>query len=163
MTLKYMITGHRPQGLGGFRDNPIQERCKEWIDEKIREIVKADPNPQFISGMAIGVDTWWAEAALRKGLDVLAYVPFEGQEGRWPPRVQKRYHQILELAEVRYVCDPGYAGWKMFRRNEAMIEDADRCFAIWNGKRQGGTYQCIEHILKAGKPLETFNPFEDDE
>ena len=63
--MKLMVTGHRPKDLGGYSDNPTQE----WIRQELRRVLlkakkKYGDNLEIISGMALGVDTWWAEEVL---------------------------------------------------------------------------------------------------
>jgi len=76
--MKLMVTGHRPKDLGGYSNNPTQE----WIRQELRRIllkaqVRYGTDLEIISGMALGVDTWWAEEALALGVPLLAYVPFK--------------------------------------------------------------------------------------
>ena len=59
------FTGHRPNKLGGY-----DEKCNKIVDIKnalLYDIIRAYEKgyTNFISGMAIGVDTWAAEAVIR--------------------------------------------------------------------------------------------------
>lgn len=59
-----MITGHRPQKLGGFKPNPTQTWVRAKLRKTLAEAKKQHPEIEVISGMALGVDQWWAEEAL---------------------------------------------------------------------------------------------------
>ena len=82
--MKIMITGHRPSKLGGYGTNPIRTKINNWMHTTLTECKKKWPNIEVISGMALGVDQWWAHQARLLQIPFHAYVPFKGQEGRWP-------------------------------------------------------------------------------
>jgi hypothetical protein len=52
--MKIMITGHRPNKLGGYNNSPIQERIRAWIRTQLTD--RLSNEPVLISGMALGVD-----------------------------------------------------------------------------------------------------------
>jgi uncharacterized phage-like protein YoqJ len=149
-------TGHRPQDLPCKfkRDDP-------WKLEKLvslRKYLEENPPDVVISGMAIGWDQWLCHTALQVGIPVWAYVPFEGQESRWSDEHKSQFHKLLgECAKVNYVSDSGYAAWKMHRRNEAMLKDSERVFALWNPEKKfGGTYSTVATALSMQKPIINF-------
>ena len=95
--MKLMVTGHRPKDLGGYSNNPTQE----WIRQELRRIllkaqVRYGTDLEIISGMALGVDTWWAEEALALGVPLLAYVPFKDQDRIWPQSSKDHYRSLLQ-------------------------------------------------------------------
>lgn len=166
-------TGHRPDKLGGY---------SEQVDLKLRDLARRAmerhyPLSHVISGMAIGWDMALAEAAKDLGIQLIAAIPFVGQEKRWPKATQERYQRILEepypmrdhalawqpgnpaLKEplrhtaVMIICDGGYAPWKMQRRNEWMVDNCHQVFALWNGS-DGGTANCVKYATKFNRPIE---------
>lgn len=143
------ITGHRPGKLGGYRPkNPTEVGIRNKLGDILsRAKLRYRDQLSIISGMALGVDTWWAEAALGRDIPVHAYIPFEGQQRKWPRESQDQYWDLLDQIQttgtVRYVCDPGYAAWKLMERNKAMVRDCDVLVAVWDGLKTGGTYHCI--------------------
>ncbi len=158
-----MITGHRPSKLGGYGPSATQDAVRAWMRVQIRALlIEADEtNAQLtlVGGMALGVDQWWAEEGLQLDVPVHAFVPFEGQESTWPTASQERYHEILgRCAEVTIVSPGAYAAWKMQARNVAMIEYANRHYAVWDGS-SGGTANAVAVIRKLGLPLVLY-PFE---
>ena len=94
------VTGHRPQHLSA-------EDSLWIIGEFERLMVKLSPSVA-ISGMALGADTWWAQAApgsARTGTRLRA-VP--EQDSRWRASDRKIYKDLLSrAAEITVVC-PGY-------------------------------------------------------
>ena len=88
-----------------------------------------------------------------KGIPFTAAVPFYGQESMWPESSQEEYNKLLKVAkDVVYICDKGYAPWKMQIRNEWMVDHCDTVLALWNGT-DGGTANCIRYAQKKNKPI----------
>jgi uncharacterized phage-like protein YoqJ len=149
--MKVAFTGHRPAKLGGY-DNTRNKR--RWFLAEIDVIMQTLPMPiEIISGMALGVDQWAATYAITRSFPLHAYIPFEGQERLWPAEAQKKYKEILlHATRIKYICSPGYAAWKMMKRNEAMVDDCDLLIAVWDGS-SGGTANCIGYATEIGKKI----------
>lgn len=148
-------TGHRPDKLGGYNNEAflrLVKVCEEYLKEEKPELV--------ISGVALGFDMALFQAAVNLDIPVLAAVPFEGQESRWSDKVKKYYFNLLSKAkEVVYVCDAGYAAWKMQKRNEYMVNACDKIVACWDGS-QGGTGNCVKYASDEGKVIDNiYNSF----
>lgn len=143
-------TGHRPDKLGGY-DRRTAMRLR---DLACRHLSERPQLPEFvISGMALGWDTALAYAALDLIVPLIAAVPFEGQERMWPEESQKHYRWLLKHADqVVHVSAPGYANWKMQRRNEWMVDHSHEVLALWNGT-SGGTANCIRYAETTGKRI----------
>jgi len=148
-----MITGHRQGDVIPYGNSPLQEAIRYWMKNKLIELQQLSQvqNVQLtiISGMAIGVDQWWAEEALSLGLDVHAYIPFQGQDSRWPPSTREHYAHLLSRCRKTVLCATGgHAQWKFQRRNEMMVDNSTHHYGVWNGHEIGGTWNCIEYIRK---------------
>lgn len=143
-------TGHRPEKVGGY-DNRTRLALGGLATEYL---CRARPE-KVISGMALGWDQAVAAAALALGIPLVAAVPFEGQEGRWPEEAQARYARLLaSAAEVHVIriLEHGTAkeaAEAMQARNEWMVDRADRLLALWDGS-WGGTFNCIKYAEKVG-------------
>lgn len=159
-----ILTGHRPQDLWGFDPNDNYDK----VAEKLKEYCIENDIDTIVSGMALGFDQIGAEVALELDLNLVAAVPFEGQEEAWqryPERVE-HYRDILEQADfVVYVSpklqdkkDKAEVTKKMTDRNKWMVNNGDEVFALWNGKENGGTWNTVKYARKR-KPLHTLNPF----
>lgn len=133
------FTGHRPDKVQQFEQN---------IREDILASMMLMQPAAVVSGMAQGVDTWAAEAALVLGVPLVAAIPFKGQEKLWPASARKLYEAILARAERTFVvCEGGYHATKMQARNEWMVDHCDLLLAYWNGSA-GGTANCVRHARK---------------
>lgn len=141
-------TGHRPDKLGGYGAES-RDRLVALAHAAIRKYNPA----RVITGMALGWDMALAHAAYSLDVPYTAAIPFEGQESRWPPLSQQNWRFYVENADsVIHVSDPGYAAWKMQRRNEWMVDNATHVLALWNGT-PGGTANCVAYAHKVGRPV----------
>lgn len=138
-------TGHRPDkissdGYGAETSRRLHRLATDSLKDLAPEKV--------ISGMALGWDQAVAHAAIDLDIPVLAAIPHEGHESRWPFASQKRYHAILKHCdEVVLVTDGPYAAWKMQIRNQFMVDRANVLLALWNGG-PGGTANCVNYARK---------------
>lgn len=150
------ITGHRPDELGGYgEDSPV----REWVKDSLKTAFDFLKPETVIVGMALGVDQWAAEVCMRMGIPFVAAIPFLGQESIWPVPSRENYHRILSHAHSTVIVSQGeFAAWKMQKRNEYMVDHADVVVAVWNGKEEGGTYNCVKYALKTDKPIVQINP-----
>lgn len=159
-----MCTGHRPSKVpdGYNRNSPMRLNIRKTIGDFIIKAVTFGGINTIISGMALGFDQDVAHSTLelkkRMGGDyirLIAAVPFKGQEILWKPNDQDIYHRMLKASDaIVYVCDPGYAAYKMQKRNEWMVNMSTQGICLWNGSK-GGTYNCIQYAKSKG--LRMFN------
>lgn len=144
------FTGHRPDKLGGYQPNGLQTAVRQALFETLANAVTDGP-VVAMSGMALGLDTWAAEACVELGIPFIAAVPFKGQESRWPRRSQDIYKTLLDKAQEVVVVSPGsYSARAMHRRNEYMVDWAHRLVAVWDGS-PGGTAACVAYARKKGR------------
>lgn len=153
----YAGTGHRPDKI--FQRDPYSEANHRKLVGFIRGqfvLLRLDPD-EVISGMALGWDIALAQACAELGIPFAAYVPFKGQESKWPKVSRDRYTSLLDRAgRVVVVCEGGYAAWKMQRRNERMCDDCEGVLALWDGSA-GGTGNFVEYARKTGKTNNLIN------
>lgn len=146
-------TGHRPGRAYSHSDEDL------WRLIHLVEGALAPLKPTaVISGMALGFDTALAKASLRLGIPLWAYLPFVGQEGRWPPQSRERYHLLLSQAEKIVVVSPGgFAAPKMMARNRAMVDDCQLLLAFWDGSKSG-TGNAVVYAKGRGVPVRNLWP-----
>lgn len=135
-------TGHRPDELGGYGDEVF------WKLVKVCEYGLNYTKPNLVvTGMALGFDQALAQACVEMKIPFHAYIPFVGQESRWPFASKQQYKRLLTQAEaVTAVCEPGFAAWKMHKRNEVMVDRSDVLLALYNpAKTSGGTFECLRY------------------
>lgn len=139
-------TGHRPNKLGGYSDEvfgKLERTAYNWLHTYMPEMV--------ISGGALGWDQALATAARSHGIPYVMALPLPGFEDRWPQSSKDQLYALMQgAAQVVYVCEAGYAGWKMQKRNEWMVDSSDRVLALWDGST-GGTGNCIAYANKVNK------------
>lgn len=147
-------TGHRPEKLGGY-DPSIHARLVTVAHRWLESVDHGHGHIEFvISGMALGWDQAICEACIRYGLPFDAYVPFKGQEGRWQKPARDNYEYLLAMARnVQYISGAGYAGWKMQKRNIAMVDACTDVLALYDGSLTGGTYNCITYAQLKRRPI----------
>lgn len=143
------VTGHRPDKIGGYKQDAFKEVLKT-----ARMTLELLTPEEVITGMAIGWDTAIAMACVEKNIPFTAAIPFKGQESRWQPQDQNRYHSLLsKAAHVNIVSDGPYFPNKMEIRNRWMVDRADKVLALYNGDDKGGTANCVRYVMKQRKPL----------
>lgn len=146
-------TGHRPDELGGYDKNSWFKVYRFAGDFLRRE---KESITTVISGGAQGWDMALALAARMNQIPYIMAIPFLGQEKLWPKTgyySQEVYNTLKEHAyKVVTVCPGEYAAWKMQKRNEFMVDQADVVLALWNGTA-GGTANCVEYAAKKGKKI----------
>lgn len=144
-------TGHRPDKLGGYSHEAKAKLvgvANDWLDYQQQSKIVT----RVISGGALGWDQALAQAALDNNIPLTLALPFEGFECKWPRESQEYLHSLMNPADVMFVCEPGYAPWKMQQRNKWMVDNADRVVALWNGS-SGGTANCVAYADKVHKPV----------
>lgn len=148
------FTGHRPKVLGGYGDDVFAKLCSLAA----RVILEEKPD-SCVSGFALGWDQAVAFTCLELGIPLTAAVPYEGQERMWPRESQRFYHQLIaRCSDVHFVCDEGYAGWKMNRRNEWMVDNSTKLIALYNGSLTGGTANCVLYAERVGAEMRNVWP-----
>ncbi len=156
--MKVMITGHRPERLGGYdENNPVAKRIKTELSMQLELLLLEDPKIEIITGLAQGVDTWFAEIGLEKNIPIYAYIPFTGQESKWPKKSQERYREILAKCKVAKIISQEGSKNAFLQRNDAMVHDADMAIAVWDGSSNSGTCYTIHKLNLVRKKVIVIN------
>lgn len=152
MALILAATGHRPPKLGGYGE---QTFCKLVVFA--RTYLEAAKPDEVISGMAIGWDTAWAQAAVDLTIPFTAAVPFRGQARIWPPSTQDKYFALLKKAKHVEVisAQPNDAAFQA--RNEWMVDNCHKLVALWDGT-SGGTANCVAYARQVQRETENLWP-----
>lgn len=130
-----------------------------WIKAEINKILDQEKPDLLISGMALGIDTLFALIGIERRINILAAIPCDNQECRWPEESQEVYYNILDNPLVEsYIVSPGpYYPWKMQTRNEFMVQRANKLIGVWDGTT-GGTCNCVKYAEKVGRETIRINP-----
>jgi len=156
------FTGHRPDKLGGYdENNPLAKFVRSRLEKHVLELI-GKGFTRFISGGAIGVDTWAAEIVLRlreeHDLHLTIARPFPSQAGKWNEQTRERFEALCAKADhVVDVSPDPYAAWKMQKRNEWMVDHSHLVLAVWD-KTPGGTANCVNYAKKKNKPVAVITP-----
>lgn len=141
------VTGHRQ--LVHDVDN-VKKYFVKFIEKTHPDIV--------ITGMALGFDTIVAVTCIEHEIPFIAAIPFIGQERLWPAGEKEKYKKLVEKAwKIKIVSSGGYKVWKMFTRNEWIVDNSTLLLAYWNEEPKGGTYSCVKYGKK--KNIEFINLF----
>lgn len=139
-------TGHRPKDL--HPSFTYQQFAAILDGLKVNE--RADI--AFITGGALGIDTWAAEYAITRGIPLDLHLPFrfQVQSKGWSDYATKTLEAHIAQANSVKVIHPGdYDVSAYQKRNISMVDDADIVFTVWTGKKFGGTFNCIRYALNS--------------
>jgi uncharacterized phage-like protein YoqJ len=157
------FTGHRPQSLGGFAPNPTHAWVRQALATAI-DVALDRGFTTFISGMALGVDTWAAIEVLNRrgrGARLIAAVPCDGQESLWRSDDVRLYHFLCGEADIVHLVSAGpYAPAKMHVRDKWMVDHASRVIAVWDGRTNGGTFATVKYTRAQRIPLLQLDPLQ---
>ena len=148
------FTGHRPKSVP-WLDDFFDERylsIKSTLKQKILDSIN-DGISHFISGMAEGIDLLCAELVLELKweypfISLECAIPFSGQHTRFSNTNQQRYQDILKKADKVSVLSNRYYNGCLFSRNLYMVENSSLLIAVFNGIKEGGTFQTISLAKK---------------
>lgn len=149
------LTGHRPGTLGEDRS--------AWVREALAEVADGLKGrygtTEAISGMALGADTWWAQAALAAELDLAAYLPCPQQADRWPEDDRRTWARLCAAARREVVIAEHYSVRALHARNSAMLADCDALVAVHDPSvTTGGTTTTVARARRAGRPVLHVDP-----
>ena len=158
------FTGHRPQNLL-WQFNENDKNClklKQILNQQISQLAEKGFT-DFLSGMALGSDTWAAEAVLnlRKknpALKLHCILPCKTQAEKWPVSEQERYQKILAQADSIFFTSRNYHPNCMLERNRFMVEKAHLLLAVYNGQPHSGTAAAVRHAQRLGCDIIIINP-----
>ena len=143
------VTGHRdlPQNQINFVKAAL-----------LREIEKAvaDGFTCFMSGVAEGVDQYFAEMVIEKqkddpSLELIAVIPYQKRLDSL--RAKGRTYEMLEACCDVVVIQEEYQPSVYSHRNRYMVEHSDRVIAVYDGREKGGTVRTIRFAHQMKKEL----------
>jgi len=158
------FTGHRPKSFP-WHYNESDPRCialKETLAQQVTRLSDIGIIT-YLSGMAIGADTWFSLAvlALREEnplIQLHCVLPCHSQDIKWPYESKMLYHSILSRADhIIYVNDT-YTKNCMLQRNHYMVDHADVLLAVYNGERKGGTAATVRYARNLNRDIFIIDP-----
>ena len=149
------VTRHRPNKLYGYH---LSDRRYTELKNYLKRILVSEDCQEAFSGMALGVDTIFALAVLdlkSEGYDIKLHcaIPCKNYPSKWFESSVRQYNDIVSKADkVVFVTDEIYQPWMMQKRNEYMVNLADKVIAVWDGT-SGGTGNCVKYAQKKNKEI----------
>lgn len=157
------FTGHRPQSLP-WKFCEKDPRCQDLKKRLRREIIHAIQEEnihRFLTGMALGWDTWAAEAVLQLQKQYMVtlegILPCRGQDAFWCEKDRQRYRAILERCNKVTLLQESYTKNCFDPRNHYMVRKSDLVIALWNGS-PSGTGSTLSYARKYGKTIWILSP-----
>lgn len=154
------VTGHRPNKMYGYN---LSDNRYLKLKEQFKQILIEENCTEAITGMALGVDTVFALAVLElkdKGYNIKLHcaIPCLNHSSKWFEESVVLYKEILDKADVvKFVTEQPYQVWMMQKRNEYMVNRADKVIAVWDGSK-GGTGNCVAYAKKQNKDIILIRP-----
>ena len=146
------FTGHRPEKLpwGLNEGDPRCSAIKRSLSREIEGLYRRGFR-HFISGMAMGCDLYFAEAALElreeyPDLSVEGAVPCPTQADRWPEDQRRRWRDILQRCDLETVVQRHYDRYCMLRRDRYMVDRSAAILAVFDGT-SGGTQYTLNYAM----------------
>ena len=157
------FTGYRPEKMPFTEDrkDELYNRFREQQHKVINRLIERGYT-DFISGVAMGFDTWVAEDVLEfrkknKSLHLECAIPFPDQDKKWERSDQKRRLKILKQADTSTMVSEHYSSDCFFARNRYMVDKADVVVCAYDGQ-SGGTAYTVNYALKKDKIVIQINP-----
>ncbi len=133
------------------------------VAELIYKAVRAELEPYRgralvgLSCLADGADQLFAEAVLGAGGELAVFVPAARYRAGLPDQAKPRYDALIsKAASVHQLDHEESTSQSHMDASVAMIQAADRLFAIWDGEPArgfGGTADVVAYARKTGVPV----------
>lgn len=150
MEMKTFITGHRQIKI------PVVIPA---IEQMTKMAIEMGAN-KFLCGMALGTDQLAGQIWSDRNLywEAILPCPSNEQSALWNKRQQVFYHNLLAKATKFKVLYPKYSPGVMQGRNQWLVNHSDLCLAVWDGRKEGGTYLTVQLAIKANLSMIVFSP-----
>jgi hypothetical protein len=148
------ITGHRG----------LPAATERLVDQAIRNQLAADATDDLVglSNLADGADQIFARAILDTGGQLEVVIPAVQYRDGLPEAAHAGYDSLLSAAsEVQRLGYVESTEQAHMAASEAMLDRADRLYAVWDGKparAYGGTADVVAEAQKRGIPVTVIWP-----
>ena len=92
-----------------------------------------------------------------KDIKIIAVIPCKGQEKKWKPSQQTRYHKLIKQCDDTIILSDTYTKNCMNDRNKYMVEHSSVVIACFNGI-PSGTGNTIRFAKENGCKIKIINP-----
>lgn len=157
------FTGHRPRyfAFGTDEADPDCIRIQDFLRERCEWLITEKGVTHFVSGGAVGVDTWAMEAVLAlketyPHISLECALPYADMPDGFAPGDRERYARIARRLDIITVLNSERVPGCMQRRNEYMVDCSSYVIAVWTGRRSG-TANTIRYAEKCGRTVFCLN------
>lgn len=165
------FTGHRPNSLPS--DFGYDLDSEAWVNTKnaVKNGIRNLGAERIYTGMALGFDQVVCKAGIElknEGypLEIVAAIPFKGQERIWPKVSQDLYNNLLNQCDMVHICydkdsqdmTKDEISKKLDERNHYMIDNAGMLGAFHIKGVKGGTLNAIDYAANNGKQVFFLDP-----
>lgn len=159
------FTGHRPKffAFGADEKHPDCVKIKDFIRDNCERLIIENGVEHFISGGALGVDTWAMEAVVslkekHPHITLECALPYAEMPDRFKPEDKNRYDSIMTHCDVATVVCPANTGREcMDKRNQYMVDHAGYLIAVWFGIMTG-TGRTVKYAEQLGREVFCYTP-----
>jgi uncharacterized phage-like protein YoqJ len=133
-----LVTGHRPDELGGYADNPTARSVRTRLGETLAALLEVDGDLSVVSGLRLGAEQLGAEAALERDLPVVAVLPFPAPDAPWPAPARAHFADLVAKAttlitlDARTPATKQLAGAALGRRDAWLAKQVDTAVVVWD-------------------------------
>ncbi len=153
------FTGHRPKyfHFGTSEQHPDCLKIKNFIRHNCERLIRDEGVTHFISGGAVGVDTWAMEEIieLRKlypHITLECVLPYATMVKQFTPKNQDRYALIKPELQQITILNECYHSGCMHQRNKHMVDRSQYLIAVWTGQKSG-TANTVNYAKKQGRTV----------
>jgi len=122
------------------------------LAKAINDAIDAGCN-RFYSGMAMGFDIVAAEAVIEAknhhNVELIAIIPFSGQESKWSKEWKTRHDAVLQACDDAITLNKDYITGCYHERNRYLVDNSQRLICFYSGK-PGGTRHTHDYAEEKG-------------
>lgn len=148
------FTGHRPFRFV-FKDDenhPLCRKIKAAMADACLTLIREQGVRRFISGCAVGVDQWGAEAVISlraqyPDIRLVCAAPFPDFVAKWTPEQKQWLRRIWDTADEKGFIRRAYSPEVYFERNRFMVDRAKHLIAVYDRESasRSGTGQTVRY------------------
>jgi uncharacterized phage-like protein YoqJ len=133
-----LVTGHRPDRLGGYEPNAQSAAVRERLELALRAMVEVDGPLTVVSGLRLGAEQLGADAAIAGGLPLVAVLPFPEPDKPWPKPSRDWFAATVAAAAVTITLESKepatkqLAGAAIGRRDAWLARNVDAALVVWD-------------------------------
>ena len=149
--MRITITGHRPDDF--LVSHYSIDTIRRIADDIVCVLKRQYDDVVFNLGGALGADQIVGDVCLEHNVPYHVFLPFSASEMTkyWKQEDKDNLQKQLESASGISVCDPYFNNSAYQKRNIQMVDNSAFVVAFWVGKKQGGTFNCMNYALKQSK------------